>query len=226
MANLKFKDENGNWISIPALKGEKGEKGDQGPQGIPGATGPEGPVGPEGPQGPQGETANNIIYQTKITEAVHQVDIEGLNITDDGAEYELSIVGGLNVSADIYIRINDIDSWYYQGGVYWTGSGADSNTTLTANTGYRPATSAFYYAMGGRKLWSKISFKFNVLVDLFVAKWDCVSVGHNSNNGGQVITMAGGYRGGINPVRKISISPNNSSGTFNVGTVITLRKIN
>lgn len=223
MAGLKFKDEYGNWVPVPSLIGPAGPEGPQGPQGIQGEQGPE---GPQGPQGPQGEAANNIIYQTRITEAVHQVDIEGLNITDDGAEYELSIVGGLNVSADIYIRINDIQDWYYQGGVYWTGSGADSNTTLTANTGYRPATTAFYYAIGGRKLWSKISFKFNILGDLFVAKWDCISMGHNSNNGGQVVTMAGGYRGGISTVNKISLSPNNSSGTFNVGTVITLRKIN
>lgn len=34
MANLKFKDENGNWISIPALKGEKGDQGPQGETGV------------------------------------------------------------------------------------------------------------------------------------------------------------------------------------------------
>ena len=57
---LKVKDEQGNWHTIPALKGDKGETGDtgptgpQGPQGIQGIQGPQGNTGATGPQGPQG----------------------------------------------------------------------------------------------------------------------------------------------------------------------------
>ena len=30
MANLKFKDENGNWVSIPSIQGEPGKDGKDG----------------------------------------------------------------------------------------------------------------------------------------------------------------------------------------------------
>ena len=51
MPILQIKDQKGNWIPIPAIKGDKGDKGDR---GLTGPQGPEGPVGKTGPQGPQG----------------------------------------------------------------------------------------------------------------------------------------------------------------------------
>ena len=36
MANLKFKDETGKWVSIPSIQGEPGEKGEPGAGIIPG----------------------------------------------------------------------------------------------------------------------------------------------------------------------------------------------
>lgn len=38
-AILRVKDENGNIVSIPAIKGDKGEKGDKGDRGLPGSGG-------------------------------------------------------------------------------------------------------------------------------------------------------------------------------------------
>lgn len=64
---LKIKDENNNWITIPAIKGAKGDTGEQGQKGDTGLTGPQGPqgeTGPQGlagPQGPQGPAGPGII---------------------------------------------------------------------------------------------------------------------------------------------------------------------
>lgn len=129
MANLKFKDENGNWISIPALKGEKGEKGDQGPQGIPGATGPEGPVGPEGPQGPQGEPGNNLTtYSTE--EQVVGTWIDGKPIYkrtfySTSNEQNFNIPHGASidtvVNIDGYYRMWNT-TWFRLGCMYYLGN--------------------------------------------------------------------------------------------------------
>ena len=48
MSVLKIKDSNGNWIDIPAIKGEQGPAGERGPQGIQGETGATGPAGRDG----------------------------------------------------------------------------------------------------------------------------------------------------------------------------------
>lgn len=45
---LQVKDGNGNWTSIPAIKGDTGPQGPQGIQGIQGETGPQGIQGPAG----------------------------------------------------------------------------------------------------------------------------------------------------------------------------------
>jgi hypothetical protein len=34
---LKIKDDNGNWISVPYIKGPKGDKGETGATGAPGS---------------------------------------------------------------------------------------------------------------------------------------------------------------------------------------------
>ena len=50
---------NGQWVDLPAIKGDKGDKGDQGIPGIQGERGPQGVQGIQGevgPKGDQGET--------------------------------------------------------------------------------------------------------------------------------------------------------------------------
>ena len=57
---LSVKDEStGQWVEVPALKGDPGP---QGPKGEKGATGSTGPQGATGPQGPQGETGAAFTY--------------------------------------------------------------------------------------------------------------------------------------------------------------------
>lgn len=48
MSVLKLKDENGNWVGIPTIKGDKGDTGATGPKGDKGATGPKGDPGDTG----------------------------------------------------------------------------------------------------------------------------------------------------------------------------------
>lgn len=62
MAILRVKNENGEWIDVPAIVGPAGPAGEQGPAGKDGVQGPKGDKGdtgergPEGIQGPIGET--------------------------------------------------------------------------------------------------------------------------------------------------------------------------
>lgn len=65
MAILTVRDEYGNIIEIPAIKGDKGDPGEkgaigdpgpQGPKGDTGAVGPKGDTGEQGPQGEKGDT--------------------------------------------------------------------------------------------------------------------------------------------------------------------------
>lgn len=65
---LSVKNDLGEWVHIPALKGEKGDTGETGPQGETGPTGPQGPQGVKGDtgsQGPQGETGPQGIQGVK-----------------------------------------------------------------------------------------------------------------------------------------------------------------
>lgn len=94
---LKIKDEQGNWITIPAIKGAKGDKGEQGlqgeqgPQGIQGEQGPQGPQGIQGRQGPQGPQGNSTQWYTGNGEPVNNTNLyhEGDMYldTDNGAVY-------------------------------------------------------------------------------------------------------------------------------------------
>lgn len=57
---LSVKDEStGQWVEVPALKGDPGP---QGPKGEKGATGSTGPQGATGPRGPQGDTGAAFTY--------------------------------------------------------------------------------------------------------------------------------------------------------------------
>lgn len=74
---LQIKDENGNWVNIPAIVGPRGPVGPQGPKGETGDVGPQGPQGVQGvqgPQGPQGEVGPAVDMSNYYTKA----DIDNL----------------------------------------------------------------------------------------------------------------------------------------------------
>lgn len=61
---LSLKDENGNWISVPAIVGPKGS------DGTPGEQGPQGEPGPKGDKGDSGIPALNLV---EVAEGVANV---------------------------------------------------------------------------------------------------------------------------------------------------------
>lgn len=61
---LSLKDENGNWISVPAIVGPKGS------DGAPGEQGPQGEPGPKGDKGDSGIPALNLV---EVSEGVVNV---------------------------------------------------------------------------------------------------------------------------------------------------------
>lgn len=74
-AILRVKDENGNIVSIPAIKGDKGEKGDKGDRGLPGSGGV-----------PDGGTTGQVL--TKNSDADGDAgwkDSSGAEFSDDGS---------------------------------------------------------------------------------------------------------------------------------------------
>lgn len=89
MAILKIKNENGEWIDIPAIVGPEGPKGEQGPKGDTGERGPEGLQGPIGPAG-----QDYILTEADKQEIADMVEIpsEDIDLSD---YYTKSEVDGL-----------------------------------------------------------------------------------------------------------------------------------
>ena len=63
MSVIKVRNELGQFVDIPALKGEKGDKGETG------ATGPQGERGTQGPSGTNG-TSVTVVQATDENNAI------------------------------------------------------------------------------------------------------------------------------------------------------------
>lgn len=70
MSILKLKNEQGQWVSVPTIKGDTGP---QGPKGQTGSQGPKGQKGDKGDTGPKGDTGDAFTY-----EDFTQVQLENL----------------------------------------------------------------------------------------------------------------------------------------------------
>lgn len=72
---IRLKDEHGNWIPVPTIKGAKGDTGAQGPQG---EQGPQGPVGADGKSGvffgPVDDASEDAIVVVDPAGAVFNTD--------------------------------------------------------------------------------------------------------------------------------------------------------
>lgn len=74
-AILRVKDENGNIVSIPAIKGDKGEKGDKGDRGLPGSGGV-----------PDGGTTGQVLTKNSNADGdAGWKDSSGAEFSDDGS---------------------------------------------------------------------------------------------------------------------------------------------
>ena len=63
MSVIKVRNEEGEFVDIPVMRGDKGDKGD------PGLQGSQGPEGPQGPAGRDG-TSVNVIQATDENNAI------------------------------------------------------------------------------------------------------------------------------------------------------------
>ena len=112
-AILRVKDENGNIVSIPAIKGDKGEKGDKGDRGLPGSGGvPDGGTtgqvltknsNADGDAGWKEVSGGSSKNYRKIAEVTISEEINNIVINKDinGNPFEITeyLVYGTNVKA-------------------------------------------------------------------------------------------------------------------------------
>ena len=118
-AILRVKDENGNIVSIPAIKGDKGEKGDKGDRGLPGSGGV-----------PDGGTTGQVLTKNSNADGdAGWKDSSGAAFSDDGSG-NISVNGAsanakrflnsLTVTGLNYKYVNPINSGTYASpyGVY------------------------------------------------------------------------------------------------------------
>lgn len=118
-AILRVKDENGNIVSIPAIKGDKGEKGDKGDRGLPGSGGV-----------PDGGTTGQVLTKNSNADGdAGWKDSSGAAFSDDGSG-NISVNGAsanakrflnsLTVPGLDYKYVNPINSGTYASpyGVY------------------------------------------------------------------------------------------------------------
>ena len=75
---LKIKNENGEWVGVPAIQGPQGPQGETGAQGLTGPQGepgPQGLPGSEGPQGPKGNDGHTPVKGTDYWTASDKQEI-------------------------------------------------------------------------------------------------------------------------------------------------------
>lgn len=118
-AILRVKDENGNIVSIPAIKGDKGEKGEKGDRGLPGSGGvPNG--GTTGQVLTKNSNANGDAGWKNSSGAEFSDDGSG-NISVNGASSDAKrFLNSLTVPGLNYKYVNPINSGTYASpyGVY------------------------------------------------------------------------------------------------------------
>ena len=94
MSVLKIKDENGNWVGIPAIKGEKGDKGDPGDAGVAPATSTELGVVMADPINGVGVNGNGVLYVAPATdEEIRQLENTNKPIVPANLETAVRAVG-------------------------------------------------------------------------------------------------------------------------------------
>ena len=97
MSVLKIKNENGEWVGVPAIQGPQGPQGETGAQGLTGPKGepgPQGLPGSEGPQGPKGNDGHTPVKGTDYWTAADKQEIinevkEGLSLNSYALKSEI-----------------------------------------------------------------------------------------------------------------------------------------
>lgn len=91
---------------------------------------------------------NNVVYEITLTEDTDIIEVNGLDMVSDGGEYEFEFYHAETATGDLAITFNDLDSGYYQEGIYHSGS-LRANGELTKTSFFRPGMDRIYYGTGG-----------------------------------------------------------------------------
>ena len=142
---------------------------------------------------------------------------------------EIEIKGGANPAGDVSLKINDINTGYYQSGVFYQGTGTSSQATLNATTGYRPNMAAFYYAHSLRPNVTIIKGELFLIENVDNLGTYNVCYNWNANcsmHGTQLLGTGTGLLGqNLTSISKITISLDNNK-YFKAGTTVKIKKIN
>ena len=171
------------------------------------------------------EKLERIIYETTLDEDTTLITIDNLNLEKE-KKYAIYLEGQSTVSLDMYVKFNDLNTGYNQGGIYWLGSGESSNATLTANTGYRPSKVGFYYAFSLRPIATKCRMEFTIVDNKLFAEWQANSMVPASSSGGQLISYCGGYREFADEtINKITIASSLETSLIKAGTKVSIVRL-
>ena len=133
MASIIKIKRDGEWISVPSIKGDtgaKGDKGDEGERGPRGYQGEQGPQGETGPQGPSGYTPiRGTDYWTAADKHTIISEVEAENTWDNTLQKPFSTIGSNLVIVDGVLSVD--------------------TTNVAERDNTKPITSAGTYAIVG-----------------------------------------------------------------------------
>ena len=166
-----------------------------------------------------------LVKEVELASTATTVTIDGLDLLSD-KQYEFEVIGGQSAYSDWWVRFNgDSSAKYYTAGRYDNGDNNDSNVELSKNSGYRPASQGFYYALGLGPIGivrGKITYvKSNKTA---VMEWETRDVGKVK----QLITSAIGLYDkdiSLTNLTSVTFAIKNSGVTFSAGTIFRIKKV-
>lgn len=166
-----------------------------------------------------------LVKEVELTSTATSITIDGLDLLSD-KQYEFEVIGGQSAYSDWWVRFNgDASNKYYMAGRYDNGDNHNANAELSKNSGYRPASSGFYYALGlgpigivrGRITYVKSN-------KTAVMEWETRDVGNVKQ---LIASVIGLYDKDISSTNLTSVTfaIKTSGVTFSVGTRFIIRKV-
>ena len=120
VAIIRVRDENGNVVDVPAIKGKdgadgytpikgvdyfdgaKGDTGEQGPKGETGERGPQGEQGPQGEPGPAGVSGVYIGSEEPVDDSIKVwIDTNGNSVTE---QWVFTLEDGTEIVKEVYVK--------------------------------------------------------------------------------------------------------------------------
>lgn len=135
-AVLRVRDDEGNTVEIPAIRGAQGP---QGPKGDTGATGPQGPKGDTGATGAKGEAGTNATINGEA--ALTLKAGENVMLAQEGGTVTISAQGGSRVYATAFTAGQ------------WTEGETEATLTIAASAHGMPDAGQVMMKLQGPATW-------------------------------------------------------------------------